>query len=155
MPDAWPIERVFEDALKSLRLGRLHRRLRLFGEWPRIVGESNARMCRPCSLRAGTLLVECEDSTWADKLKYMEEPFIERIAEMLGPGVVRRIRFVVGARRTPRRNRVERAPMTQADEDRLARVLDRPGLADKPELREDLRSLYEHLVARRRGTTRR
>ncbi|MCC6157268.1 MAG: DUF721 domain-containing protein [Deltaproteobacteria bacterium] len=155
MADPWPIERVFEDALKSLRLGRLHRRLRLFGDWPRIVGESNARMCRPCSLRGGTLLVECEDSTWADKLKYLEEPFVDRIAEMLGPGIVRRIRFVVGSRRAPRRAVIERVPLTVEDEARLARVLDRPGLADKPELREDLRSLYEHLVARRSRANRR
>ncbi|MCL4233301.1 MAG: DUF721 domain-containing protein [Deltaproteobacteria bacterium] len=155
MADPWPIERVFEDAFKSLRLGRLHRRLRLFGEWPRIVGDSNARMCRPCSLRAGTLIVECEDSTWADKLKYMEEPFMERISEMLGPGVVRRIRFVVGTRRAPRRPAIARVPLSADDQARLDRALDRPGLADKPELREELRSLYEHLVARRRRTARR
>lgn len=151
MADARRADRVMEDALKSVRLGRVHRRLRVFLEWEAIVGESTAGMARPVSLRAGQLTLRCENSAWADKLKYLEEMFLRRIAEQVGEGVVRRLHFAVGStHRRPRRRPPAPVPLTTHEKREIRAAFDRTGMDPDDALRRELQNLYERLVERRR-----
>jgi Dna[CI] antecedent, DciA len=140
---------TLEQSLKSVRKGRLFRRMRVFIEWPNIVGELNARMTRPVALRAGILMVKSESSAWCDRLRYMEEDLLNKIAEHIGAGHVRQIRFITGqldsyrrAAKTPS----ELAP--PADMTAIDQALTQPSIDGKEELKEDLRNLLKTLQSR-------
>ncbi len=152
MPGTADMNRILEETFKSVRKGRLLRHVRLFTEWPKIVGEVNARMARPMGIRGGTLILKSEDAAWADRLKYIEEELIERIAERIGEGIVRRIRFVIGelpGPGSPRRRPKKPSPEAEA---RIHALLDTPELAGKDALKQDLEKLLFTLSA---GGTRR
>ena len=147
MPGTADMNRVLDEAFRSVRKGRFLRHVRLFSEWPKIVGEVNAHMARPVAIRGGTLILKSEDAAWADRLKYIEDELIQRIAERIGDGVVQRIRFVIGelpGSASPRRRAKKPSPEAEA---RIRALLDTPKLAGKDALKKDLEKLLFTLSA--------
>ncbi|MCZ7586169.1 MAG: DUF721 domain-containing protein [Deltaproteobacteria bacterium] len=144
---------VVEAALRASRKGKLFDLVRVFAEWPKIVGDVNARNARPVSLRGGTLVVKSESPAWADKLKYMEDEMLKRIAWHVGEGRVKRLRFVIG-QLDDHDAAEEEAPDEGGDLDdiqaaRVEKILNGADLAGKPELRDGLRDALARLEARR------
>ncbi|MDW8482404.1 MAG: DUF721 domain-containing protein [Meiothermus sp.] len=64
--------------------------------WPRVVGPILSEMSQAERLEGGVLFVRVPDSVVAHQLTYLKEELVRRYQEML-PGVVREVRFQVGA----------------------------------------------------------
>jgi predicted nucleic acid-binding Zn ribbon protein len=60
--------------------------------WASIVGGEIAAHCRPDRLADGVLSCVAESTAWATALRLMSGQLIARIADELGPGVVRELR---------------------------------------------------------------
>ncbi len=139
---------TLEQSLKSVRKGRVFRRMRVFIEWPKIVGEANAKNTRPVSLRYGVLMIKSDNPAWTDRLKYMEEELIAKIAECIGAGHVREIRFVTGQLDTGRKA-AKPAPLPPPSDTRaIEKALAEASIQDKDELKDDLRQLLTTLQSR-------
>jgi predicted nucleic acid-binding Zn ribbon protein len=59
--------------------------------WPEIVGPEIAERARPIRLTRGKLLVHCDHDVWRTELHYLEPEILERIAQVMGEGVVKEI----------------------------------------------------------------
>lgn len=66
------------------------------GGWDDLVGGALATHARPRSLRAGVLVVEVDGAQWATELRYLEAALLERLASVVGEGVVTGLRVIVG-----------------------------------------------------------
>lgn len=64
----------------------------VLARWPELVGPEIADHCRPVSLRDGELVLEAESTAWATQLRTLQRRLLARLAESVGPDVVRRIR---------------------------------------------------------------
>lgn len=69
--------------------------------WPKVVGEVMAQQTWPESLKESTLVVAATHPAWKHELHYRQEEILRRLAQMLGPGVVRTISTLLRPRRTP------------------------------------------------------
>jgi predicted nucleic acid-binding Zn ribbon protein len=63
----------------------------VLANWDRLVGPEIADHCRPASLTDGELLLVAESSAWATQLRLLTRTMTARLAEQVGPGVVRTI----------------------------------------------------------------
>ncbi len=64
--------------------------------WEQIVGSELVRRCRPVKLAGGVLVVEAENSAWATQLSYLEAQLLQRADEVMRPGLVRKLKLIVG-----------------------------------------------------------
>jgi hypothetical protein len=147
MSEAMEMDRVLEDAFKSVRKGKIHRFVRIFTQWPAIVGEANARMARPAGLRGKTLVIKSEDSAWADKLRYMEVDLLKRIAEHVGVGCVTRLQFVVGEMERAAPEKRQQKKISAAQRRTIDRLLSAGVLDGKPVLKKEFAELFTGLYA--------
>lgn len=67
--------------------------------WPDLVGDGVAAHAEPGALRDGVLTVLVDAPGWVSELQWLEAELVERLAETLGPGVVRSLSVKV---RSPR-----------------------------------------------------
>jgi predicted nucleic acid-binding Zn ribbon protein len=58
-------------------------------EWPQIVGPEIAARTRPERLAHGRLYIVCEHDVWRTELQYLKPEILQRVAEVLGEGVVK------------------------------------------------------------------
>ncbi|MCB1152737.1 DUF721 domain-containing protein [bacterium] len=143
------MDNTLEAALKSVRKGVVFRRAKVVALWPKIVGETNARVCRPAGLRGGVLTIKSEDAAWLDRMRYMEPELLRRIAQHVGDGVVTRLRFVVGQLPGPPATPAE-VSLSEDEQAVIDQALANPHLAGKDELRSDLERLFRGIAARRK-----
>jgi predicted nucleic acid-binding Zn ribbon protein len=64
---------------------------RIFGLWPKMVGEDLASHCRPVKLEDGELTIEAESTAWATQIRLLAGKLLSRIASEAGRDVVKRI----------------------------------------------------------------
>jgi hypothetical protein len=69
---------------------------RLMAAWPRIVGPQIASHTAPKEVRAKTLWVVVDSSTWLHELTLLKPLLLEKLAPHAGKAVVRDVRFVIG-----------------------------------------------------------
>jgi hypothetical protein len=69
--------------------------------WPEAVGKRIAGHAIAVSLVRGRLVVEVEDAIWRKQLYLLRYQIVERIAQVLGEGVVNEVEFRVGVRKRP------------------------------------------------------
>lgn len=97
LPPAAPaLAQIVPDVMK--RLG-LHQRLwesQLFTRWTEMVGEFNARICQPTSLRKGRLTITVSHPAYIQELHPHKALFLQKIHQHLGSNSVRDIIFRVG-----------------------------------------------------------
>lgn len=67
---------------------------RLIAEWHRFVGESMAGHTRVVEIRGGTLLVQCDSTTWATELRRLRGEILTRILDEYPEVGVRELRFL-------------------------------------------------------------
>ena len=60
----------------------------LWSRWQDIVGEHVAAHAEPTSLKGGVLRIRTESPVWATEIGYLAAQIKERVAEVVGPGVV-------------------------------------------------------------------
>lgn len=67
----------------------------VLGAWAAAVGASAVPRASAWTLREGTLTVRVQSSTWAQDLSLQRDGLLRAMAERLGEGRVRDLRFVV------------------------------------------------------------
>lgn len=65
---------------------------RVLSQWTTLVGGDIAEHTTPVELKDGELTVQAESTAWATQLRLLQRQIIKRIADGVGPGVVRRIK---------------------------------------------------------------
>lgn len=66
----------------------------VLGRWPQLVGPDIADHCTPVSLREGELVLQAESTAWATQLRQLQRQLLRRLADAVGPDVVKRIRVL-------------------------------------------------------------
>lgn len=61
--------------------------------WLAAVGARVAAHARPVRLYEGKLLVEVDDAVWQGHLKVLERQILDRLEEVIGPGIVSGLEF--------------------------------------------------------------
>ncbi len=69
----------------------------VFGHWPEIVGPELSRRCQPVRLVGGVLVIRAESTVWAAEIAYLVGDIVARANHLMGPGLVREVRVVVGS----------------------------------------------------------
>ncbi len=82
----------------------------VFSQWEELVGAELARRCRPVRLVGGLLVVRAESTTWAAEVAYLVGEVIARATDVIGPGLVRDVRVVVGPLTEASRSGSNRSP---------------------------------------------
>jgi predicted nucleic acid-binding Zn ribbon protein len=80
--------------LDGLGLQKRVEEYRVIEEWERIVGKVIAERAEPVQIARGRIVVQVNSSPWLMEMKMREREILEKIAEAVGNGVVREIRFV-------------------------------------------------------------
>lgn len=95
-------EAVIEAALRENNLHDLIHFSKIYKYWDLIVGDSLADKTLPIKLDRGVLWVKVEDAAYAHNLRFYVPTMLDLMAsvEICGEGVVRSIRFRVGALHT-------------------------------------------------------
>jgi hypothetical protein len=61
------------------------------GEWANLVGAGLAARTEPRSIEHGRLLVQTDDPAVAEQLRWSERRILDRLADLVGAGVVDRV----------------------------------------------------------------
>jgi predicted nucleic acid-binding Zn ribbon protein len=77
----------------AVRLARSGTVPGLIPAWERGVGEQIARNARPTRLSGNTLWIHANTMQWERELRAREKEVIERLAQILGVGVIRQLAF--------------------------------------------------------------
>lgn len=67
-------------------------------QWDDLVGPALAGNARLRSLRGDVITVAVDSGAWATQIRYLERELLDRIAELVGVGVVREVRVTVAPR---------------------------------------------------------
>lgn len=84
--------------------------------WAEAAGEKIARHTVVRSVAEGVLLVEVGDAVWRSQLETLEPQVRQRLDQIAGPGLVRKIRFQVAAPRRRPARALEPVPNAARDE---------------------------------------
>jgi len=88
-----PAGEILGTVLASLGLDGYLREREVLEAWPLVVGEEIARRSQALRIRDGILTVRVDSAAWCQELHFLKDDMLARLAERLGPGRVREIRF--------------------------------------------------------------
>ncbi len=91
-----PISGAVEEMLANLGIPAIRSIVLLSRGWETVCGELLSRKTAPSELRNGTLTILVSNHSWAQELQFSKPLLLERVAGLLGAGVVTDIRFTVG-----------------------------------------------------------
>ncbi|MFZ5861811.1 MAG: DciA family protein [Nitrospirota bacterium] len=115
---------------------------RLISSWPQIVGPQIAAHTAPKEVRAKTLWVVVDSSTWLHELTLLKPLLLEKLAPHAGKAVVRDVRFVIGdvsrAPASDQNTAPAAAPLTPDEDEAVNRTVS--AISD-PDVRESARRL--------------
>jgi len=95
--DPRPIGEEIDRVLRSRGWQQRLVAARLVARWAEVVGPTVASHCRPRRLEDdGTLAVIADSAAWATQLSYLQDALLERLATIMGAGVVKRVRIRTG-----------------------------------------------------------
>jgi len=84
------------ELLRNLGLGPKMRKNEVCERWEDIAGNTLARRAVPVGVRGRTLLLQVDNSVWAQEVSFLSADVLARIDELVGPGVVDSVRLLVG-----------------------------------------------------------
>lgn len=88
--------RLVEDLFKARGLESKLVEHRLMQAWPQIVGPQIAAHAAPIEVRANTLRVVVDSSTWLHELTLLKPILIEKLRRSSGGAIVRDVLFTIG-----------------------------------------------------------
>ena len=129
--------RLVEDLFKARGLESKLVEHRLMQAWPQIVGPQIAAHAAPTEVRANTLRVVVDSSTWLHELTLLKPILIEKLRRSTGGAIVRDVLFTIGdpppvsrPQPPPAPTRAQIQPADQALLDAALAPLDDPVLRD-------------------------
>lgn len=91
--DPRPVGEEIERVLRSHGWQQRFHAARIVACWPDVVGEMVALHCQPRGLEDdGTLMVVADSAAWATQLSYLRGALLDRLATIIGPGLVTQVR---------------------------------------------------------------
>ncbi len=153
MPEEEPFSDLVENLLVKYGLSSVTAQIRLRRRWKEVVGPLLAAKSSPSAFRNGLLTVSVRTHAWVQELQLRKPLLIERIDAVLGPGLVRDIRFAARAsagEETPEEDRPQGEERQEGPEPVI------PGLdgVRDPEMRAILRSIARNAASRERARRR-
>lgn len=83
-----PFRRSLEALLDDLGSAPVESTASLLDRWPEVVGRDWAAHTQPVGVRNGVLVVLADDPAYAEALSWEERVIVQRLASLLGEGVV-------------------------------------------------------------------
>ncbi len=83
-----PLLGSLEKLLDDLGSAPVRETSSLLNRWPEVVGRDLAAHTQPIGVRRGVLLVQADDPAYGDSLAWQERQLLQRLAGVLGDGVV-------------------------------------------------------------------
>jgi predicted nucleic acid-binding Zn ribbon protein len=83
-----PFRRSLETLLDDLGSAPVESTASLLDRWPEVVGRERAEHTRPVGVRHGVLVVQADDPAYAESLAWEERLVLQRLASLVGEGVV-------------------------------------------------------------------
>jgi predicted nucleic acid-binding Zn ribbon protein len=83
-----PMRRSLERLLDDLGSAPVKATSSLVTRWPEVVGRDLAAHTQPVGVRHGILVVQADDPAYGDSLAWRERELVQRLAVVLGEGVV-------------------------------------------------------------------
>jgi hypothetical protein len=121
---------------------------RLISAWPRIVGPQIAAHTAPREVRAKTLWVVVDSSTWLHELTLLKPLLLEKLAPHAGRAVVRDVRFVIGEIPEPARTDPPASPAPEGlTPDEESAVDQSVSAISDPDIRESARRLLRRAAS--------
>jgi predicted nucleic acid-binding Zn ribbon protein len=96
VPASPSLAQIVPGVVKRLGLQQRLWESQLFTNWTEIVGDFNARICQPASLRNGRLIIHVTHPAYIQELRPHKNLFLQKIQQRLGKTSVRDIQFRVG-----------------------------------------------------------
>jgi hypothetical protein len=103
------VSQEMTSVLRKLGTGNREIHPEIWARWHDIVGPDLAKRTLPRRLAGKTLLLAVSNSAWMHELSYLRTLIVERIAEEVGPNIVRAVRLVL-ATNMPMRPTLPPAP---------------------------------------------
>jgi hypothetical protein len=100
-----PLSRLLEGVLANLNLRSHFREHQVILAWPEIAGQVVSSHTRAEAVRDGVLIISADSSPWAQELHMRRQELLGRVAQRIGPGLIRDIHFRAGGARQVRRAR--------------------------------------------------
>lgn len=94
------VGRVLKGLMRPGDWHTLELRQRVRVAWEQAVPEGLREQARLVDLKRQELWVEVGSSAWGQELQFLKPRILEAMEKLLGPGVIRDLRFKVGERRT-------------------------------------------------------
>ncbi|MCB1161854.1 MAG: DUF721 domain-containing protein [Candidatus Krumholzibacteriia bacterium] len=88
-----PASEVLAGVLDSLGLGQRLREREAVTRWSDVVGPEIAHRSRALRIRDGVLYVQVQSAAWSQELRFLKAQLIGRFDAVIGPGLVKDIRF--------------------------------------------------------------
>ncbi len=134
--------RLVEDLFKARGLESKLVEHRLMQAWPQIVGPQIAAHAAPTEVRANTLRVVVDSSTWLHELTLLKPILIEKLRRSSGGAIVRDVLFTIGEPPSVSRPQPPPAPLRESIRPADQALLD-AALAplDDPVLKDSARRL--------------
>jgi predicted nucleic acid-binding Zn ribbon protein len=99
--DPSPIGQEIDRVLRSKGWQQRLIAARLVARWSEVVGPTVANHCQPRRLEDdGTLSVVADSAAWATQLSYLQGKLLDRLASIVGPGVIKQVRVRTGDARS-------------------------------------------------------
>ncbi|MGE3260995.1 MAG: DUF721 domain-containing protein [Bacteriovoracia bacterium] len=87
------IGEVLQDFLKTSMPKAVGEEVRVFGAWPKAVGQDISKQAKPVGFRNGILFVETQHPIWTTELTAKRHQIQKKLNEALGQEMVRDIHF--------------------------------------------------------------
>ncbi len=92
-----PVKEVLESLLRPGDWQALEQRRRIREVWERVLPPALLSHTRLAAVRRRELWVEVSASPWIQELQFLKPRILQEFDQSLGPGVIREVRFTVGA----------------------------------------------------------
>ncbi|MFP3868581.1 MAG: DUF721 domain-containing protein [Desulfobacteraceae bacterium] len=97
LPRPVPLGEVLKKILKPADLRATGQRAQIRWAWERVVGDQLRSQTRLVNYQRKVLWIEVRSSLWMQELQFLKPQILADLQELLGPGVVKDLRFTIGA----------------------------------------------------------
>ena len=93
-----PLRQGLERLLDGLGTPDIDAVATLVERWPEVIGPELASRVRAVAVRGSELVVKVEDPAWASQIAWLESRLLERIDDLVGPGLITAVKVRVASR---------------------------------------------------------
>ncbi len=133
---------IIGSVFKQLDGAPQREQLRIWDIWEEAVGPRIAERAQPETLRNSVLVVSVSSSVWMQELSFFKQKILDRLQQKLAPGMIKDIRFKLGATQKDRAGGYGSAPPPELSAEEQEMIARQTASIQDPELRESLRDLF-------------